>query len=788
MSSVSSTTPAVGGLPALPPFWFTDHGVVARILTAAGVNVFLMCREGLTESEATLAGVGPVRIFRDAASHTYADVLRLERIAAAFHAVGATDVRIVPLPNPYGVSVSTTTSGLALTSEIAQSWGPDARTMLEAAAACAAPFVADPRRPITPLFAPNTDAQTPIPNVAAAEGAAVADVVAVAATTSDRERRAVAERTRRADAAVARSGRAIAHDLHDAGNSMRLWQRVKCRYRVVAETGEGLYCLDGLWVPDVRNERVMAEAIASAKALEAVDDKFAIRSQNAERLRAAVGLLPVVSEGAARVRIDDLDSHADLLPVANGVLDLRTGERRDLDPDLLFTRAATVTYDPAATCPTIEKFIVSATSHADGTPDPEMYWWLQVYLGHCLSGLTDEQSVVFMHGSGSNGKGVLDRLMGKILGPFATSLPIASLVAGADANAEAPSPMMASLRGARWVTASESEQGVVMSGAVINFLSGGDRIKCRQLRQAPIEFTPTFKLTVLVNPLPAWRELTEATASRIQIVGLERNYKKGPNSRAAEVLAPPTFGVESELWDERSGFLNWLLEGSVAWYKLAAERRAAGTATRGLTGLPACARIQYASAQHVTNASPFASFLDEALTWDATATVRTVDLYYAYAEWCRQIGTNTPTPNAVGRLATRSGRLEFDAKNKSQRTGAKINARGVALIRECRVNRTIPIPEAYAIPDLTLEIKRQDDADRRVADIRTQADCLAMEAATLPSELWSNHATISRGGAITASAARHVTFRAKHGDAPLDEAIARLAETRGRDDERSAAG
>ena len=85
---------------------------------------------------------------------------------------------------------------------------------------------------------------------------------------------------------------------------------------------------------------------ADADRLKSISALFA-----AHRIRAITGL----AKGILEVRAEEFDAHPDLLNVNNGVIDLRTGERRPARPGLcLLTKCAPhkIDYKPGATHPT----------------------------------------------------------------------------------------------------------------------------------------------------------------------------------------------------------------------------------------------------------------------------------------------------------------------------------------------------------------------------------------------------------------------------------------------------
>ena len=74
------------------------------------------------------------------------------------------------------------------------------------------------------------------------------------------------------------------------------------------------------------------------------------------------------------------------------------------------------------------------------------------------------------------------------------------------------------LRGARMVTASETEEGRAWAEARIKTLTGGDPITARFMRMDFFEFQPQFKLTIIGNHKPILRNVDEASRRRINMV------------------------------------------------------------------------------------------------------------------------------------------------------------------------------------------------------------------------------------------------------------------------------
>src|SRR5262249_3016733 len=110
---------------------------------------------------------------------------------------------------------------------------------------------------------------------------------------------------------------------------------------------------------------------------------------------------------------------------------------------------------------------------------------------------------------------------------------------------------LASLRGARLVTAIETEEGRRWAESRIKTLTGGDKIAARFMRQDFFEFTPEFKLLIAGNHKPGVRSVDEAIRRRFNLIPFT-------------VTIPPHERDEAlgdKLQEELPGILAWIIEG-----------------------------------------------------------------------------------------------------------------------------------------------------------------------------------------------------------------------------------
>lgn len=220
-------------------------------------------------------------------------------------------------------------------------------------------------------------------------------------------------------------------------------------------------------------------------------------------------------------------------------------ERIDHDRSHLVTKAVAANYDPDATAPGFMAFLERIM------PAAEMRRFLQRWFGLCMTALTGEQKLVFLYGAGANGKSVLVDLMARILGDYGATAKIESLIGRNRRSGGDATPDLIPLVGARFVRASEPEEGERLQEAKIKELTGGEPMLARGLNADFFEFLPLFKLTISGNHKPDIRGTDDGIWRRLLLVPFDVQIPKA--ERDPDLVR--------KLYEERDGILNWLVEG-----------------------------------------------------------------------------------------------------------------------------------------------------------------------------------------------------------------------------------
>jgi putative DNA primase/helicase len=214
------------------------------------------------------------------------------------------------------------------------------------------------------------------------------------------------------------------------------------------------------------------------------------------------------SDPRLAVTTDQWDVDPWLLNTPDGAIDLRTGQCRPHCPLEYMTKTTAVA--PRGDCP---RFLAFLHEIMDG--DRELVAYLGRVLGYALTGETREHALFFAHGTGANGKSVLMSTVGGILGGYHQVAPMDAFVVS---YGDRHPTDIAGLRGARLVSATETEQGRFWAEARIKLLTGGDAVSARFMRRDFFQFRPQFKLLIAGNHKPSLRSVGEAMRRRFHLV------------------------------------------------------------------------------------------------------------------------------------------------------------------------------------------------------------------------------------------------------------------------------
>jgi len=351
-------------------------------------------------------------------------------------------------------------------------------------------------------------------------------------------------------------------------------------------------------------------------------------------MREGARVYPGLPIGAAA-----LDTHRHLLGVANGVVDLRTGELKPDARDDFVTLRSPYAYKPEATAPRWTRFVREISGLQDGTRRPALEQYHQTRAGYILTGEVREQKFFNDTGRGSNGKNVLNDQMGHILGPMYYEMPQGAFEkAYAARDSNGPSPTLHGLMHKRLAVAAEWTKGRQVDMVMLLRVTGNEHLTTRDLHGKNMTTPITAKLVFPSNdPLETGGGVSPALKGRTHVVPFSKKWNRPDEVDRDPALPDGDKDLKHTLHGESEGVLAWAVQGAVAYYR------------QGLT-LPQ--EVADATRSYITKQNPFAE-------WYGTLTILGEDfdtgdaphfdrVYKHYAEHCVASGQQ---PAKESRLA-----------------------------------------------------------------------------------------------------------------------------------------
>ncbi len=300
---------------------------------------------------------------------------------------------------------------------------------------------------------------------------------------------------------------------------------------------------------------------------------------------------------------DEWDADIWLLNTPGGVVDLRTGRMRPHDRRDRMTKITTAT--PKGDCPTWRTFLGDVTGQ-----DADLAAYLQLAVGYWLTGSTQEHALFFLYGTGANGKSVFVNTLFTILGDYAANAPMDTFM---ETRTDRHPTDLAGLRGARFVAATETEQGRRWNESKIKAITGGDPVTARFMRQDFFTYPPHYKVVIAGNHKPSIRNVDEAMKRRLHLIPFTVTIP--PEKRDGRLT--------EKLLKERDGILAWAVEGCLRWQR---------------QGLKRPASVVSATEEYFEAEDALGQWLDERCSLYPEARTLTADLFGDWREWAEQTG------------------------------------------------------------------------------------------------------------------------------------------------------
>jgi putative DNA primase/helicase len=389
--------------------------------------------------------------------------------------------------------------------------------------------------------------------------------------------------------------------------------------RYIAAWGKWMIWTGTVWKPD--------DTLAAFSLVRAVcREQSAISGKDAvsERLASAATVAAVErlarSDRRLAATVDQWDADPWALNTPGGIINLRNGERLPNDPLAYCTKITAVA--PDGDCPIWRAFLDRVTGG-----DKALQLFLQRIAGYALTGDVSEHALFFAYGTGGNGKGVFINTISAVMGDYAVTAVMDTFTASQNDRHKSE---LAMLRGARLVSAQETEQGRRWAESRIKSLTGGDPITANFMRQDHFTFMPQFKLLIAGNHKPGLRSVDDAMKRRMNLLPFTQTI--GPGERDPQ--------LPDKLKAEWPGILLWAVDGCAEWR----EKR-----------LSPPESVKQATAEYLEAEDTVALWLAECCKTDFSLKTSVSELFVSWSAWATKAGEHAGSQKSFSQTMANRG-------------------------------------------------------------------------------------------------------------------------------------
>jgi putative DNA primase/helicase len=312
------------------------------------------------------------------------------------------------------------------------------------------------------------------------------------------------------------------------------------------------------------------------------------------------------------LKADRFDADSRYLNLRNGVYDLHEGRLHPHHPSFLVTQQVNASYDPDAKALRWEQFL------AEALPDEGLRKYVQRCLGYTLLGNPSERAMFVVYGPSGTGKSTFLETINAVLGSYGETAPAGTFRTSRNTDDTAPTPALHQLRGKRFVTTSETSEGVQWNEELVKRYTGRDLMRSRGLYESYQTWRNEASIWLATNHAPRFTSDDLAIWKRVKLIPFETVFL-GED----QILA-----MDEILIQEADGILNWLLEGLAAYNDLGLDEPA--MVTESVQRL----REQSDSVVRFLN-----DRIDEGMLEASPGTSTSmVVLLGLYTQWCRDAG------------------------------------------------------------------------------------------------------------------------------------------------------
>ena len=403
------------------------------------------------------------------------------------------------------------------------------------------------------------------------------------------------------------------YDLNDTGNALRFIEKYGGNIKYNKDNGKWLIWNGKWWQVDGMGKiKVFADLMLNEMKLEAqhIDDER-VRKETLSNLKRAFssnGKKDLLQEAQHQAGIPcinaDFDKQDFLINTESGVVDLKTGELKQHNKEYLMNKIVSYEVDlqnqPIKWLQFLEQIFQG---------DKELMHYLQKAIGYTLTGSIREQCLFLCYGEGSNGKSVFLDVISRMMGDYAMNAQVETLLERKFGTSSYTSDL-ARLKGARFTTTGENNEGSKINEGLVKQLTGGERITARFLYGQEFEFYPNFKIWLATNHKPIIRGSDNGIWRRI--ISIPFLYKVPDHLRDKDLV----YKLEQEI----PQILGWAIKGCLMWQK---------------EGLKLPSVIEKSNKDYQNEMDIIATFIDENAQLVEGEVSSAKEIYEEYEKWAK---------------------------------------------------------------------------------------------------------------------------------------------------------
>ena len=306
------------------------------------------------------------------------------------------------------------------------------------------------------------------------------------------------------------------------------------------------------------------------------------------------------------VNDDDLPDAREIICCQNGLLDVRNNQLLPPNPAFFSLNSVSIDYDPEAPPPVEFLGFLDSVFHEDEESKRLLKWWF----GYCMTQDTRFQKMLMLVGESRSGKGVLTRLLEKLVGHRAYGSMKFHRMSGNFALSDAVDKAVMVFPDAR--IGGKLDQSAVV--AELLSITGEDPIQIDRKHLHPITVQLKCRIMIVSNEPLKLHDTSGALRNRLLLINF-------PYARSEE---EQDRDLERRLGLELPGILNWAIEG---WHEL----QHAGRFFQPKSGI---AQLETFAAQ----SSPMKQFLENMCDLGPEQTIATKGLFTAWKFWAEAMG------------------------------------------------------------------------------------------------------------------------------------------------------